>query len=92
MPDQRNSEAVGPGDGLPPGQAPVVAPEARMPTIRIVHWGMVLWAIALLVVLLVPALHQGDRAWWVWVPVAGFSLGAIGHIYLARGRGNAADA
>lgn len=88
MPDTPAREPVN-HDGAPP---PIEPPEANVSTIRIVHWGMVLWAIALVVVLLVPALHEGDRTWWVWVPVAGFSLGAIGHVYLARGRGNAADA
>lgn len=70
----------------------VDVPEARLRTITVVHWGMVLWAIVLAAVLLIPPLRSGDRAWWVWVPVAGLALGAIGHGYLARGRGNAADA
>lgn len=53
---------------------------------------MAAWALVLLVVLAVPALRTGERDWWVWVPVAGLALGAVGHVYLARGRGNAADA
>jgi hypothetical protein len=67
-------------------------PEAQLPTIRVVQWGMVGWAVALVVVLLVPSVREGDRSWWVWVPLAGLALGAIGHVYLVRGRGNAADA
>lgn len=67
-------------------------PEAQLRTIRVVHWGMVVWAIALAVVLAVPSLREGGRSWWIWVPVAGLGLGVIGHIYLRRGRGNAADA
>lgn len=88
MSDTPERESAAQDDG-PPRIEP---PEANLPTIRVVHWGMVLWAIALVVVLLVPTLREGSRQWWVWVPVAGFSLGAIGHVYLARGRGNAADA
>ncbi len=76
------------GDGLPV----IRPPEASLRTIQVVDAGMVLWAVMLLVVLLVPGLREGDRAWWVWVPVSGIALGVIGHIYLARGRGNAADA
>lgn len=88
MPDEPTTEATGAVSGPPA----IEAPRAQLPTIRVVHWGMVLWAIALIVVLLVPALHEGSRSWWVWVPASGFALGAIGHVYLARGRGNAADA
>ncbi|HLS45059.1 MAG TPA: DUF2530 domain-containing protein [Ornithinicoccus sp.] len=67
-------------------------PEVQLRTIRVVHWGMVVWAIALAVVLVMPPLREGGRSWWVWVPVAGLGLGVIGHIYLRRGRGNAAEA
>lgn len=88
MPDESDTEPTGAVSG-PPAIQP---PRAHLPTLRVVHWGMVLWAIALVVVLLVPALHEGSRSWWVWVPVSGFSLGVIGHVYLARGRSNAADA
>ena len=45
--------------------------------------------VALVVVLAVPALRTDGREWWVWVPVAGALLGALGHVYLVRGRGNA---
>ena len=47
---------------------------------------------ALLVVVLVPALHEGDRSWWPWCCVAGFALGLAGYAYVRRGRGNAAEA
>lgn len=70
----------------------VIAPEAPLRTLTVVRWGMAAWALVLLVVLAVPALRTGERDWWVWVPVAGLALGAVGHVYLARGRGNAADA
>ncbi|MFZ1373226.1 DUF2530 domain-containing protein [Nostocoides sp.] len=59
---------------------------------RIVLLGMGGWVVALVVTLLVPALHQGDRSWWPWACVAGLVLGAIGYLYVRRGRGNAADA
>lgn len=88
MPDEPTTEATGAGNGPPP----IRTPRAHLSTIRVVHWGMVLWAVALVMVLLVPALHEGSRSWWAWVPVSGFTLGVIGHVYLARGRGNAADA
>lgn len=53
---------------------------------------MLVWAAALVVTLVVPPLHEGDRSWWPWCCVAGLALGGLGHAYLRRGRGNAADA
>jgi hypothetical protein len=53
---------------------------------------MSLWGIALAVALLVPALHQGDRAWWPWTCVAGILGGGLALLYVRRGRGNAAGA
>jgi membrane protease YdiL (CAAX protease family) len=53
---------------------------------------MALWLVALVVSLLVPALHQGDRSWWPWTCVAGIGGGALALLYVRRGRGNAAGA
>jgi Protein of unknown function (DUF2530) len=61
-------------------------------TTRVIEVGLGMWAVALVVVLAVPSLREGERDWWVWVPVAGLVLGAIGWAYVRRGRGNAADA
>jgi hypothetical protein len=60
--------------------------------VKIVGIGMVVWAVALVLTLAVPFLHQGDRWWWPWCCVAGIGLGVIGLTYLRGGRGNAADA
>ncbi len=62
-------------------------PDPGLRTVALVRWGIVLWLVAL-VVLLVAPLPEG-RGWWVWVPVVGAALGVVGHVYLARGRGNA---
>lgn len=64
----------------------------QVPTQRIIALGLVLWAVALLVTLLVPPLHEGDRSWWPWACVAGLVLGVVGLLYVRRGRGNAHDA
>ena len=64
----------------------------HVPMVRIVEVGMLCWLVALLVVMLVPALHTGDKSWWPWCCVAGFLLGGVGLASLRRGRGNAADA
>lgn len=65
---------------------------AHVPTRRIIVLGSVVWALALVVTLLVPGLHSGDRSWWPWTCVGGLALGAIGYVYVSRGRGNAAGA
>jgi hypothetical protein len=54
--------------------------------------GLVLWGVALLVSLLVPGLHQGNRQWWPWTCVAGMVGGGLALLYVRRGRGNASGA
>ena len=61
-------------------------------TTRVVLWGELAWVVALVVTLVVPELHEGDRDWWPWVPVVGIVLGLVGLSYVRRGRGNAAGA
>lgn len=61
-------------------------------TVKIVVAGTALFALALVVTLLVPALHTGDRDWWPWACVSGLGLGLFGLAYIQRGRGNAASA
>ena len=65
-------------------------PPMPVRTVTVIVIGMVLWAIALVVILAVPDLHTGDRSWWPWTCVSGLTLGAIGWLYVRRGRGNAA--
>lgn len=81
--------ATGPDPQDAPGPAQIAVPDPRLRTIVLVRWGVLLWLVALVVVLAVPALRSDGREWWVWVPVAGALLGVVGHVYLARGRGNA---
>jgi len=54
--------------------------------------GMALWGIALVVSLLLPALHEGDKQWWPWTCVAGLAGGGLALLYIRRGRGNAEGA
>jgi hypothetical protein len=61
-------------------------------SVRVVVWGQVGWLVALAVIVLTPALHEGSRGWWPWVPVAGLAIGLFGYVYLRRGRGNAEGA
>ncbi|MHA3836939.1 DUF2530 domain-containing protein [Terrabacter sp. AAH1] len=79
-----------------PSPAPSAAPEQieplHVPMLRIIEVGLAAWVVALVVTLVVPALHEGDRDWWPWACVAGFALGGIGWAYVRRGRGNARDA
>jgi len=53
---------------------------------------MALWSVALVVSLVVPALHQGDRDWWPWTCVVGIVGGGLALWYVRRGRGNAQGA
>ena len=39
--------------------------------LRVVEVGLACWLVALVVMLVVPALHEGDRDWWPWTCVAG---------------------
>ncbi len=74
---------------------PAAAEELRpvaVPMTRIVAIGIGVWAVALVVTLVVPALHEGPRSWWPWCCVAGLLLGLAGYAYVRRGRGNAAEA
>lgn len=77
---------------LSPDPDPVQPPEVRLRTITLVRWGILGWLAVLLVLLAVPSLRAGERDWWIWVPVAGMALGALGYAYLRRGKGNAAEA
>ncbi|MEP6649311.1 MAG: DUF2530 domain-containing protein [Lapillicoccus sp.] len=77
-----------PGEPPPAGELRPVA----VPMTRIIEVGLGLWAVALVVVLVVPTLHEGSRTWWPWCCVAGLVLGLAGYAYVRRGRGNAAEA
>ena len=73
-----------------------VSPDEPQPlavdTLRLLQIGIVLWGVALVVSLLVPTLHQGERHWWPWACVAGVVGGALALLYVRRGRGNASTA
>ncbi|MFX0538405.1 hypothetical protein ACQBAT_02525 [Ornithinimicrobium sp. Y1847] len=83
--DPRTAKDVGDARGITPPAVPVR-------TIHLVQWGILAWALALVVLLAFPDLRAGERSWWLWVPVAGILLGGLGYVYLRRGRGNAVDA
>lgn len=74
-----------------PEESPPLQPIA-VPMSRIVEVGIGVWALALAVTLLVPALHADEKSWWPWACVAGIALGVVGLIYVRRGRGNAEGA
>lgn len=76
----------------PSPESEIQPPDVTLRTITLVGWGLIAWTIVLAVLLLVPSLRSDERSWWVWVPVAGLALGALGYGYLRRGRGNAAQA
>ena len=56
---------------------------------RVLEIGVALWGVALVVILLVPALHAGDMHWWPWACVAGMVGGGIALLGVRRGRANA---
>lgn len=67
----------------------VEVPDPGVRTSVLVLWGTLAWLVVLAVLLVAPSLRDGDRSWWVWVPVAGAVGGLLGYGYLRRGRGNA---
>jgi hypothetical protein len=73
-----------------------VSPEEPQPlavdTLRLLQIGIALWGVALVVSLLVPALHHAERHWWPWACVAGIVGGLLALGYVRRGRGNASMA
>ena len=73
--------------GSPAPVEPLAAPSRP-----IVAVGIGLWAVALVVTLVVPALHTGARSWWPWTCVTGIALVAIAWWYVGRGHDNAASA
>lgn len=84
----------GPG---PVGASTPLGPSAPVSTIqlsatRIAAGGTLLWLLALVVTLVVPALHSGERSWWPWTCVTGVVLGIFAYTYVRRGRGNATGA
>jgi hypothetical protein len=79
---------MSPSEPRPDGAGPTRP--AVVDSLRIVAVGTACWAVALVVTLVVPALHRGERDWWPWTCVTGLALGLIGLAYVRRGRGNAA--
>lgn len=72
---------------------PATTPEpitVKVQTIIVI--GMALWAVGLVLTLVVPALHEGERDWWTSTCLAGLVLGGVGLAYVRRGRGNARTA
>lgn len=64
----------------------------KVDTAKVILAGIACWVVALVVLLIIPALHTEGRSWWPWVPVVGILLGALGYAYVRRGRGNASAA
>lgn len=75
----------------PQESAPEPEPIA-IDTIKVIEIGIALWVVALGVIMLVPALHLGDKHWWPWVCASGIVGGGLALWYVRRGRGNAATA
>jgi hypothetical protein len=78
--------------GGDPGGGPAPLQPLAVSSARVALWGALGWVVALVLTLAVPALHEGDRHWWPWACVAGVAIGALGLVYISRGRGNASGA
>lgn len=79
-----------PESGTPHASQPGQYPPLPVRTATVIKAGTLAWALALVVTLVVPTLHADERSWWPWACVAGMTLGAVGYLYVRRGRGNAA--
>ena len=62
-----------------------------VPTRTLVLVGTAIWAVGLVVTLVVPSLHSGDRSWWPWACVTGIALGGFALWYTRGGTGTSAD-
>ena len=69
---------------VPLGEVAPVEP-VDVPTRTVVLVGTAVWVVALVVTLLVPALHTGSRSWWPWTCVTGIALGLFAWWYVGRG-------
>jgi hypothetical protein len=74
-----------------PRQRPEPEP-LRVDTSRVLLVGIAFWVGALVLTLVIPALHEGQRDWWPWVCVSAIAGGALALVYVRRGRGNAEGA
>ena len=54
---------------------------------RVLEIGVALWGAALVVSLLVPALHQDGREWWPWACALGLAGGVVALLYARHGPG-----
>lgn len=64
----------------------------KVDVLRVLEIGVGCWVVALVLTLVIPALHGDGRDWWPWACVSGLIGGSVGWIYVRRGRGNAAAA
>lgn len=64
----------------------------KVDVLRVLEIGVGCWVVALVLTLVIPALHGDGRDWWPWTCVSGLIGGSVGWIYVRRGRGNAAAA
>ena len=62
-----------------------------VPTRTLVLVGTAIWAVALVLTLVVPSLHAGDRSWWPWACVTGIALGGFALWYTRGGTGTRGD-
>ncbi len=76
------------GPAVPPLAATQPLPVS---TARVVLVGVAVWLVALVVTLVVPALHTGGRSWWPATCISGAALGLLGHTYLRRTVGGAGE-
>ncbi len=81
-----------PNAGPDDPSAPHPPEPVRVPAVLIALGGTAAWLVALVVTLLVPSLHTGDRSWWPWTCAAGVALGLLAAAAIHRGRGNFSSA
>ncbi|MEO7421790.1 MAG: DUF2530 domain-containing protein [Ornithinibacter sp.] len=84
-----SAETVGQAGALTPLGPSAPVSSVQLSATRIAVVGTALWVLALVMSLIVPALHSGERSWWPWACVTGIGLGIFAFTYVRRGRGNA---
>ena len=70
------------------GQTPLAQPTEPLDVdgVSAMAAGTIVWAVALVVLLITGTTFASDNGWWLWVCIVGMAIGVIGIAYTRRRR------